>query len=136
VVSRESVRIAFLMAALNDLEVLNADVQSAYLNSSTKEKNYIVARPEFGSNQGRLALIVRALRLYGLRSSGARFQDDRAATLRDAKFVACKADPDVWMRPETKPDGFNVLVYTDDLLVIHHDPQSVMDFLASRYTLK
>jgi hypothetical protein len=63
-----------------------------------------------------------------------------AATLRDANYVACKADPDVWMQPETKPDGFKywsyILVYTDDLLVIHENPQSVMDFLASRYTLK
>jgi hypothetical protein len=45
-----------------------------------------------------------------------------AATPRDANFEAwCKADdPDVWMRPETKSDGFKhwsyVLVYTDNLL--------------------
>jgi hypothetical protein len=138
VVSRESVRIAFLTAALNDLEVLSADIQNAYTNSPTKERNYIIAGPEFGVNKGRPALIVRAL--YGLRSSGARWHDHMAATLRDARYKSCKADPDVWMRPETKPDGFKywsyVLVYTDDLLVIHHEPQSVMDFLASRYTLK
>ena len=38
VVSRDSVRIAFLIAALNDIDVLAADVGNAYLNAETKEK--------------------------------------------------------------------------------------------------
>jgi hypothetical protein len=33
VVSRESVRIAFLIAALNDLDIMAADIQGAYLNA-------------------------------------------------------------------------------------------------------
>jgi hypothetical protein len=44
------------------------------------------------------------------------------------------------MCPKTKPDGFTywsyILVYTDDILVIDHEPQVAMDYLASRYTLK
>jgi len=44
------------------------------------------------------------------------------------------------MHAKTKPDGFKywsyILVYSDDLLVIHHDPQRIMDYLASCYTLK
>ena len=63
-----------------------------------------------------------------------------ASTLRDGGYTSCKADPDVWMRPKTRPDGFKywsyILVYTDDILVIDHEPQLVMDYLASRYTLK
>jgi hypothetical protein len=39
VVSRDSVRIAFTVAALNRLDVLCADVQNAYLNAPTTEKN-------------------------------------------------------------------------------------------------
>ena len=38
VVSRESVRIGFLLAALNGLDVMAADIQNAYLNAPTKEK--------------------------------------------------------------------------------------------------
>lgn len=44
------------------------------------------------------------------------------------------------MKPKTKLDGFKywsyILVYTDDILAIDHNPQSIMDYLASRYTLK
>jgi hypothetical protein len=63
-----------------------------------------------------------------------------ASTLRDFGYKSCKADPNVWMRPKTKPDGFKywsyIHVYTDDLLVVDHEPKVIMDYMASRYTLK
>jgi hypothetical protein len=44
------------------------------------------------------------------------------------------------MHPKTKPDGFKywlyILVYTDDILVVDHEPKVIMDYLASRCTLK
>jgi hypothetical protein len=61
VVMRESVRIMFLIAAPNDLDILGANVQNAYINTKTNEKVYTTASPEFGSNEGRPAVIVRAL---------------------------------------------------------------------------
>jgi hypothetical protein len=88
-VSRDSIRIAFTLAALNDLDVLSADVQGAYLNAPTKEKISTTAGLEFGADKvGRPVLIVGAL--YGLKSSGARWRDQMAATLREANFVSCK----------------------------------------------
>jgi Zinc knuckle len=69
-----------------------------------KERCYIIAGPEFGSdNEGRPVMIVRAL--YGLRSSGAIWRDHMASTLRLQGFKGCLADPDIWMRPANKPDG-------------------------------
>ena len=38
VVSRESVRLAFLVAVLNDVDILAADIQNAYLEATTNEK--------------------------------------------------------------------------------------------------
>jgi hypothetical protein len=120
VISRDSVRLAFVIAALNDVEILSADVQIAYLNAPTKERIYTTAGPEFGQGkEGWPVMIVRAL--YGLQSSGAQCHDHLAATLRDAGFKACKADADMWMRPTVKADGSKyyeyVLCYVDDLLV-------------------
>jgi hypothetical protein len=139
VVSRDSVRIAFTLAALNDLDVLAADVQNAHLNAPTKERVYTIAGPEFGSsNLGRPVLIVRAL--YGLKSSGARWRDHMAQTLRDEGFRSCLADPDAWMQPQSKPNRDKhwecVLVYVDDVLVMCHDPQKTMDALSAKHTLK
>jgi hypothetical protein len=129
-----------MLAALNDLDVLSADVQGAYLNAPTKEKAYTIAGLEFGADKvGRPVLIVRAL---GSKSSGARWRDHMASTLREGGFVSCKGDPDVWMRPKVKLSGgkyweyYYVLCYVDDILCISHESQVVMDYLASKYTLK
>jgi hypothetical protein len=139
VVSHDSVPLTFLIAALNDLEILSADVQNAYLNAPTKERIYTTAGPEFGQGkEGRPVMIVRAL--YGLRLSGARWHDHLAATLRDAGFKACKADADVWMRPAVKADGSKyyeyVLCYVDDLLVVSEYPKRIMEGLEAKYVLK
>ena len=139
VVSRESVRLAFLIAALNDLDVCTADVGNAYLNAPPREKYYIIAGDEFGPiHKGKKVLIVRAL--YGLKSSGAAWRAHFAQTLVDLGFTMCRADNDVWMRPAIKPNGFKyweyVLVYVDDLLVVSHDPPSIMLVISKRYRLK
>ena len=139
VVSRDSVRIMFTIAALNDLPILSCDVQSAYLHAPTKERVYTTAGLEFGASQvGKNVLIVRAL--YGLRSSGARWRDHMAATLRGMDFVRSQGDPDVWMRPAVKPDGSHyyeyVLVYVDDLLAISLKAEDIMDGIKKVYPLK
>ena len=48
VVSRDSVRLFFLLAALNDLDILSADIQNAYLSAPGKEMLYTIAGKEFG----------------------------------------------------------------------------------------
>jgi hypothetical protein len=55
VVTRESVRITFLYAALNDLDILGlgCDVSNAYLNAPCFEKIWVHAGPEFGGNKQR-----------------------------------------------------------------------------------
>jgi hypothetical protein len=63
-----------------------------------------------------------------------------ASTLRDLGYTSCKADPDVWMRVNSKPSGERywefVLMYVDDIMCISHDPQKVMDLIGKVYTLK
>ena len=62
-VSRDSVRIVFLVVALNDLDIKMVDIGNAYLNASTEEKVYCVNGPEFGEDTGKIAIIVRSLYL-------------------------------------------------------------------------
>jgi len=52
VVSRDSVRIALLTAALNGLDILACDIQNAYLSADCREKIYTIAGDEFGSEAG------------------------------------------------------------------------------------
>jgi Reverse transcriptase (RNA-dependent DNA polymerase) len=139
VMSRESVRIALLLASLNDMDVMTADVQGAYLNAPCHEKVYTICGREFGTeNAGRIAVIVKAL--YGLKSSAYAWREHLSQTLREIGFKACKADNDVWMRPvESKLRGKlyeYLLVYTDDLLCVSLQPQEILNNLDQHYLLK
>lgn len=139
VVSRDSVRIGFLVAALNDLDILAGDVQNAYLNADTKEKVYFVAGSEWKANEGRTVLIVKAL--YGLKSSALAWRNHLADTLGNKLgFKSSLADPDVWLKPETSKEGKEyysyILVYSDDILIIHKEPSKYMEMLQDSYTVK
>ena len=56
VVSRESVRIALLLEALNDVEVKMADIKNAYITVTCSEKIWTVLGPEFDWTQVRKLL--------------------------------------------------------------------------------
>ena len=66
VLGRETVRIAFLVAALIDLKILAGDIQNAYLNAFTKEMIYFKAGDECKADKGKTIIITRAL--YSLKS--------------------------------------------------------------------
>ena len=138
VASRESVRSALLIASLNDLDISACDIGNAYLNAECREKLWTKAGPEFGSDNGYVMLIVRAL--YGLKSSGAAWRAKLAGTLKSMNYKSSEADPDVRLKMACKPTGEEyycyMLVYVDDVLHIHHNPKEDMDKLNSVYRLK
>jgi hypothetical protein len=138
VVSRDTVCIAFVIAALNDLDVSFCDIGNAYLNAPCREKIWCVAGTEFGSNKGKVLQVCRAL--YGLKSSGASWRAMFADTLSDFGYSSSKADPDLWWKSKTKPNGDQyysiILVYVDYVLHVDHNPDDLMNQLSSIYRLK
>ena len=63
-----------------------------------------------------------------------------AQTLIDLGYVSSKADPDVWLKVETKPDGTEYYAYflvdVDDVLHLHHDPDTLMKRLEEVHMIK
>ncbi|KAL7526268.1 LOW QUALITY PROTEIN: hypothetical protein ACHAXR_003858, partial [Thalassiosira sp. AJA248-18] len=129
VVSRETVRLALTLAALNGLEVKAGDIMNAYVTAPVTEKIWTVLGPEWGDQQDKKAIVVRAL--YGLKSSGAAFRAHLADCMRHCGYASCKADPDLWLKSTIDEDGTEyysyVLCYVDDVLVVHHDAMSVLN---------
>lgn len=138
VVARDSVRICLMLAALNDLNVLCVDIQNAYLTAPNKEKVFMKAGMEFGDECGKWMLIVRAL--YGLRGAGASFRSFLASKLDEMGFSPCVADPDVWMRAATKPNGDEyyeyMLCYVDDILCVSHKAEATLKELGQSFKFK
>jgi hypothetical protein len=60
--------------------------------------------------------------------------------MRELGYESCKADADVWLKAETRPDGFKyysyVLCYVDDVLCIHHDAMNQILAIGKRFPLK
>ena len=130
VVSLRSMRLALLVGEINGLKAMVGDIGNAYLEAYTKEKVYFIAGKEFGELEGHVMIIVKAL--YGLRTSGARFHERLADSLRDLGFQPTMADPDLWIR-KTETCYEYICVYVDDLMAIMHDPQEFFDILTTKY---
>ena len=77
--------IGFFASKLNDLKCCVGDVGSAYFNSKTKEKVFIISGPEFGLDlEGSILIVIKAL--YRLLNSAALFHKHLSDTLHSLGF--------------------------------------------------
>ena len=110
--------IALTYAALNDLDVFAANIQNAYLQAPSSQKDYIICGPEFGiENTGGTALIHRAL--YSGKVAGRDFRNHLHSCMEFLNFKSCLADPDVWMRPQLRVMGTHTMSIFCYMLMMH-----------------
>ena len=134
-VSRESVRIALTLAALNDVEVKTLDIQSAYLTAPCSEKVHNTLGMEFGENRAKTAIIIRAL--YGLALSGASFRNHLTDCMHHIGYKSCLADPDLWYKPAVREeDKFKYCSYVDDCLCIPHSAEEEFNKIDKFFKMK
>jgi hypothetical protein len=138
VVSKDSVRLGFLLAALNDVDVMACDLENAYLNAPCREKIWFLGGLECGEDNGKVLIVVRAL--YGLKSAGASWRSTLAQALRDLDFESTTADPDVWIRAAVKANGFEyyemLFVFVDDILALSHKAKELIESIGEFYKVK
>jgi hypothetical protein len=77
VVSMEAVRLGFILARMNGLQVCAGDVGKAFLCGKRREKVFVTAGEAFGKDAGKRMIIDPSL--HGLKSSSARFVSAFAA---------------------------------------------------------
>jgi len=80
VIGMETVRMGFLIATMNGLDICAADIGKAFLYGK-----------EFGPDSGQLLIINKGL--YDLRSSSARFHKHLSQKLQIMGYKPSKADP-------------------------------------------
>ena len=138
VVSRDSVRLTFTIAALNSVDVISCDLENAYLNVMCREKIWFKDRTECGEDKGKVLILVRAL--YGLKYVGSSWHAALAQVLKDLDFVSTLADPDVWIREAVRKDGFKyyeiLCVYVDNILAVLHKATDVIKEITAFYRAK
>ena len=102
VLSRDTVRIALMIATLNDLEVKSDDILNAYIQAHVTKKIWTTLGPEFSKDARETALIVRAL--YDLKLAVAAFRSHLARCMESLGYESCKADQKLWLKPEIRPE--------------------------------
>ncbi len=130
IVGMETVRIGFLIAAMNRLKVCAADIGNAFLYGTTKEKVFIVAGQEFGDNKGKRLLIDKGL--YGLCSSSVHFHKYLSTRLRQMGYSPSRADPDFWIKNLGNCYEY-VAEYIDDVLIFGANPMALIEELKRDY---
>jgi hypothetical protein len=128
-----SVRLGFMLAALNDLDVCAADIGNAFLYGKSREKAYVIAGREFGRLAGKPLIIDKGL--YGLRSSSARFHEHLSAKLRSMGYKPSKADADFWIK-DCGTHYEYIATYVDDVLAFGKNPLRTINELKKDYILK
>ena len=141
VAGRDSVRIGFLLAALNGLKILACDIGNAYLNAPNRERVHVrVGKELFGpENEGKHAVIDRAL--YGLKSASAAWRSHFSDTITKVLgYSPSYADNDVYIKARIRSNGSSyysyLIIYVDDVLCIDANPKEVIDRIASVYRVK
>ena len=138
IVSRETAHIAFLIAALNDLNVWAAIIGNEYLNANCKKRIWAKASNKFGADEGKSMTIVKAL--YGLKSSGTAWRNLLPSSIKEMDFTSLKADPDLYYWAQVKKNRENyrdcLLVYVDGILCVSEDMKPIMTEVGRQYRVK
>ena len=136
--SKENVRIEFLLAALNDLEIFACNIGNAKLKAKYRDKILIEAGTEFVTKKGMVMIISRSL--YGLKSSGDVWIVNISENMKSLGYRSSEAATDVWIKlyfnPNKDPYYKYILCYVDDLIHIGFNPKEDMDALNLIYRLR
>ncbi|KAL7476422.1 hypothetical protein ACHAW6_005712 [Cyclotella cf. meneghiniana] len=87
IMSQETIRIALLVAVLNDIDIWAADILNDWITMPCNKKIWTTLGKEFGDDCGQKAIIVRAL--YVLKSSGAALRAHLAGCLCKLGYRSC-----------------------------------------------
>ena len=139
VMSRETVRIALMIATLNDLEVKQVDILNVHVQANVTEKVWTTLGLEFGKDASKTAVLVWAF--YGQKSAGAAFRSHLVRCMESMVYESCKANPYLWLnqRPNQKM-GYSISpIYCamwTNALCIHHSANGVLQQLHQFFPLK
>ncbi|EIW70982.1 hypothetical protein TREMEDRAFT_27045, partial [Tremella mesenterica DSM 1558] len=135
-----SLRILLTIAATEDLEIRQADVEGAYLNGKLDVEIYMKypkgIKPKPGCNT--LKLIKS---LYGLKQSGRTWWIELGEGLSHLGFSRIESDWGLYYRPEGKIEGKGaaiLLAYVDDLVLARkskEEAKEIFDGLGKRWII-
>jgi hypothetical protein len=136
VVSKNTLRLLLALAASNDWDIHQMDVETAFLYGDLDEEIYMEAPAGSRFPKGSVLRLNKAL--YGLKQAPRQWNKTLDAFVRGQGFKRCVIDPSLYVRGS----GSSIVllaVYVDDLLIFGNDSVFISTFktaLSSRFTMK
>ena len=130
VAKHTTIRTAFAIAAAENYNVNQMDVNTAYLHADVEEDLYM-EQPEgfeiMGENNTKLVCKLKKS-LYGLKQSGRNWNQTLDKALKEFGFSKSKVDPCMYV---LRNDGkvLILIIYVDDIISIDNDPTFRNEFV-------
>jgi transposase InsO family protein len=140
VISFPSIRILLSLSAELDLELMQMDVDTAYLYGNLKEELYMEQPEGFerkGKNGEQLVCLLKKS-IYGLKQAGRCWWKTLDAYLKEVGFQPTTTEPCLYIKTSNDKKIY-IGVYVDDLIVAapsRRDATAIEDQLKSRYSMK
>lgn len=116
VMRHNRLRTLLSLAAVNDLEVKQMDVKTAFLHGELEEEVYIYAPEGAGYESGSILKLDKSL--YGLKQAPRVFNTVlNEHIVKEMDFKQCLTDPCVYVKM-TKSGPVYLAVYVDDLIIV------------------
>ncbi|KAK6149115.1 hypothetical protein DH2020_016640 [Rehmannia glutinosa] len=133
-----SIRLVLAIAALQNLEVHQMDVKTAFLNGDLEEEIYM-EQPEGFSAPGQENKVCKLVKsLYGLKQAPKQWHEKFDNAMKECGFKINECDKCVYVK-DTE-NGYVILcLYVDDMLIIGSNDKiikSTKDMLNSRFDMK
>ena len=133
-----SIRTLLALAAIEDLEVHQMDVKTAFLNGDLEEEIYM-DQPEGYASKGQESLVCKLSKtLYGLKQSPRAWYKKIDEYFASQGLKKSHADPNIYVLRIT--NGFIIIaLYVDDLIIVCNNTELLLktkSHLATRFEMK
>jgi hypothetical protein len=134
----KSIKIILADAAMNDKELNQFDVDTAFLNAKLKEAVYVKLPDGCGPISGKIWKLNKAL--YGLKQAPHEWNSEMNDTLISLGYTPTKSDPCIYVKRVGKQVIIIYLYVDDSIISYHRSIKSVwlkdFDIIKSKYKIK
>jgi hypothetical protein len=133
-----SIRYILALAALEDMEIHQMDVKTAFLNGELEEEIYMEQPQGFVHHGGEHLVCKLHKSLYGLKQSPKAWNQKLDVFLKSIEFMKSEADPSVYVT-QVGDVKFFIVVYVDDLILVCNDQNKLLQIkeeLSQKFEMK
>jgi len=133
-----SIHCILALVALEDMEIHQMDVKTAFLNGELEKEIYMEQLQGFVHQEGEHLVCKLHKSLYGLKQSPRAWNQKLDAFFKNIEFMKSEADPSVYV-VQVGDVKFFIVVYVDDLILVCNDQNKLLQIkeeLSKKFEMK